>query len=143
MTLTKERPPYIYIFYPSPSAQVSLMRMHHIGDRAILKSHHSPVISRAPQSEQIGRRFILMNNINFCGRNLTSMRWEEMQRGPAQWRLYWIGKLLASTCALKANSIPLLAEVMELTVRALFRTKKRPEHIILTTMSYLSALVTR
>lgn len=95
MALTKERLPYISIFHPSSSAQVSLMRMHHIGDRAILKSHHCPVISGAPHSKQIGRSFILMNSINFCGRNLTSIRWEEMQRRPAQRRLYWIGKLLA------------------------------------------------
>lgn len=120
--------------HPSPlsPAQVSLRRMHPMGESQPW-DHFNPSVSRTPQSKLMGRSIILMNSINFSVRSLTSMGWEGLWRGQHNGDFYWIGRLLARPCCFESKQ-HLPACRGNGAVRAPFKSKKRPEHIIPATM---------
>lgn len=113
MTPTKERLPYIPILDPSFSAWVSLVRMLHTGDRATLKSHHPPSLGGHHTGSRWEETLLWWIAVTSVSASHTWGREETL----AGWHLTdLIGSvtLPSGPAALKANSISLLAEVMEL-----------------------------
>ena len=104
--------------------------------KATLKSLHSPSLAGHHNWNWLER--VLFWWITLTSASGTSQAWDGRRCGEGQhsWDFYWIGRLLARPCCLESKQ-HLSACRGNGAVRALFRTKKRPERIIPTTMDYL------